>query len=398
MRIFLVMKIKSIEGVEVSDKKVLLRCGFDVPFDKEGNISDDKRIQESLKTIKYLIKKDAKIIIISHNGRPKGKVVKKLGMKKVVDKLKELLPDEKIKFVSDCIGETVEKRVSTLKNGEVLVLENLRFYNDETDNSDDFSKKLASYADIYVNDAFAVSHREQSSITGIPKYLPSYAGFLIEKEVEALNKTTDDVKRPYAVIIGGAKSDKILVIKNLLKKVDKVIIGGILANTFLKASGVDIGASKYDEESIRSASALLRNNPDKIMLPIDAMCANSFEDSEDAKVFDIDSIPNDKMIFDIGPQTMQLYSMYLLGCETIAWGGPIGVFEVPEFAVGTKKIAQVLANSTAQTIICGGDSAAAVKELGFPDDMSHVSTGGGASLEYLQGTKLPGIKVLQAKK
>ncbi|WP_037372090.1 phosphoglycerate kinase [Anaerovorax odorimutans] len=393
---------KTVKDIEVKGKKVIVRCDFNVPLDESGQITDDIRITSALPTINYLLENKAKIILMSHLGRPKGEPNMKYSLKPVAERLSQLL-NMKINFISDenVVSDKVKNAADNLKDGEILLLENVRFRKEETENGAEFSKELAGLADIFVNDAFGTAHRAHSSTAGIAKYIPAVSGFLIEKEVKFLGSAIENPKRPFVAIMGGAKvGDKISVIDNLLKKVDVLIIGGGMAYTFLKSKGYEIGKSILDTENINLAESLLKKADKKgvkILLPIDIKASKEFDNNSETSLFDADKISPDYMGLDIGPKTIDLFSEELLKAKTIIWNGPVGVFEMSNFATGTIKIAEALADSDAVTIIGGGDSAAAVAQFGFSDKMTHISTGGGASLEFLEGKELPGIAVLQDK-
>lgn len=394
------MNKQTIKDVEVSGKKVLVRVDFNVPLDAEGNITDETRIIAALPTIEYLIGKGAKVILCSHLGRPKGQVKPEFSLSPVAKRLGELL-DIKVTFASDVIGKSAKKAVDELNNGEIVLLENLRFHKEETDNDADFAKALASFAELYVNDAFGTAHRAHASTEGVTHYLPAVCGFLIEKELEFLGGALEKPERPFVAILGGAKiADKIPVIDNLFDKVDSLIIGGGMANTFQLAMGNNMGKSLVDESSVEIASQLLDKAKKKgvnMMLPIDVSAATEFASGVEVKVFPVESIPEDYMALDIGPATRMLFAKEVANAKTVIWNGPMGVAEIPEFAIGTQTVAQAMADSEATTIIGGGDSAAAVKKLGFADKMTHISTGGGASLEFLEGKELPGVAALNDK-
>ncbi len=390
---------KTIRDIAVKGKRVIVRCDFNVP-QKEGKITDDNRIVAALPTIRYLLEHEAKVILMSHLGRPKGKPSPEFSLKPVADRLSEYL-QQTVKF-SSCptvVDDEVKKDALELKPGEVMLLENVRFRPEETKNEGSFAKELASLAEIFVQDAFGTAHRAHSSTAGIADYLPAVSGFLIEKEVEFLGNAIENPKRPFVAIMGGAKvGDKIPVIENLLKKVDTLIIGGGMSYTFFKAMGLEIGTSILDEENVQLAARLLKDAEEagvKLLLPVDVVCAERFAEDSNTKLVKREDIPEDMMGLDIGPATVALYKEALDSAKTIVWNGPMGVFEMSYFEKGTKAIAEILAESDAVTIIGGGDSAAAVEQFGLADKMSHISTGGGASLEYLEGKALPGITVIE---
>lgn len=387
-------KFFTLKDLNVEGKRVLVRVDFNVPLDKETNeITDDKRIRETLPTINFLIKKNARIILCSHLGRPDGKIVDSLRMDKVAARLSRLL-GKKVEKLDDCIGNQVKEEIDKMKNSDVIILENLRFYPQEEKNDKYFSKQLSDLADFYVNDAFGTCHRAHASTYGVADYLQSAAGFLVEKELVIMGKAMESADRPFIGILGGAKiSDKINVIKNLLSKVDKLLIGGAMIFTFYKAQGKNIGASKLESDKIDLAKELLKN--DKIVLPLDIVIADKFEADAKSEVVDADSIPDGWIGLDIGPETIKHYDSILKNAKTVIWSGPMGVFEFDKFADGTKEIAKFLSKSKAVTIVGGGDSAAAVEKFGYADKLTHVSTGGGASLEFFEGKKLPGIEALE---
>ena len=397
------MNKKTIEDVEVRGKKVLVRCDFNVPQDSEGNITDDTRIRGALPTIKYLMANGAKVILMSHLGRPKGTgYEKKYSLKPVADRLSKLL-NSNVYFAEDgdVVGENAKKISAGLKDGEVMLLENLRFVKGETKNDKEFAKKLASLGELYVNDAFGTAHRAHASTAGVAEYLPAVAGYLIEKEISVMGKALNNPDRPLIAILGGAKvSDKIGVINNLLEKVDKLIIGGGMAYTFVKAMGMEVGKSLLEADKIDYAKEMIekaKSKGVKLLLPVDTVVAKEFKADAEHSVVDINSIPADAMGLDIGPKTIELFEKELKGAKTVIWNGPMGVFEMPAFAVGTRAIAKALSEIDGTTIIGGGDSASAVKQLGYADKMTHISTGGGASLEFLEGRELPGIAALNDK-
>lgn len=390
---------KTIEDVELLHKRVLVRVDFNVPLDENGNITDDTRIRGALPTIKYLMEKGAKIILVSHLGRPKG-FDEKFSLKPVAKRLSELLGKD-VKMAKDVIGEEVRKEVAELKEGDVLLLENVRFYKEEEKNDREFARKLSELADVYVNDAFGTSHRAHASTAGVAEFLPAVAGFLVKKEIEVMGKAVSNPERPFVLILGGAKvSDKIGVIDNLLEKVDTVLIGGGMSFTFLKALGYNIGKSLLEEDKIEVAKEIMRKAEEKkvkLLLPVDVVVAREFKNETEFKTVDIASIPEDMMGLDIGEKTQELFKEEIIKAKTVIWNGPMGVFEMPNFAVGTKKIAEALSLCKGVTIVGGGDSAAAVEMLGYADKITHISTGGGASLEFFEGKELPGVAVLQDK-
>lgn len=394
------MNKKTIEDIETKGKKVLVRCDFNVPQDSEGQITDDTRIRAALPTIKYLIKNGARVILMSHLGRPKGEgFEQKYSLKPVADRLSTLMHN-KVYFVQDgdVVGGKTVELAATLKDGEVMLLENVRFVKGETKNDKEFARKLASLGEIFVNDAFGTAHRAHSSTAGIADYLPAVAGYLIEKEISIMGKALSNPDRPFTVILGGAKvSDKIGVINSLLEKVDKLIIGGGMAFTFLKAMGYEIGKSILEADKIDYAKEMMEKAKDKgvkLILPVDIAAAREFKADAEKIIVDSKNIPADCQGLDIGPKTIKLFIGEIKDARTVIWNGPLGVFEFPEFAIGTKAIAEALSKVDGTTIIGGGDSAAAVEQLGYADKMTHISTGGGASLEFLEGLELPGIAVL----
>jgi phosphoglycerate kinase len=393
---------KTIENVEVTGKSVLVRCDFNVPMDENKNITDDIRIRGALPTIQYLMEKGAKVILMSHLGRPKGEPNKKYSLEPVAKRLAGLL-NKAVIFAADdmVVGENAKKAAAEMQNGEILLLENVRFRKEEEKNNPEFSKELASLGELFVNDAFGTAHRAHSSTAGIADYLPCVSGYLIEKEIEIMGKALHNPERPFVAILGGAKvSDKIGVIKNLLEKVDALIIGGGMAFTFLKAKGLEVGKSLLETDKIDLAKELMEiaeAKGVKLLLPVDVVVAAEFKADAAHETVGVANIPADKMGLDIGMATVKIFADEIKGAQTVIWNGPMGVFEMPAFAVGTKDVAKALAESKGTTIIGGGDSAAAVEQLGFADQMSHISTGGGASLEFLEGIELPGIAVIQDK-
>lgn len=392
---------KTVRDVDVAGKKVLVRCDFNVPM-KDGEIADDFRIVSALPTIKYLIENRACVILMSHMGKPKGEPKPELSLAPVAKRLEELLGQE-VKF-SSCptvICDHIREVAAELRPSEVMLLENTRYREEETKSEEPFTGELASLGELFVNDAFGTAHRDHSSTAGIARYLPTVSGFLIEKEVKFLGDAVESPERPLVAIMGGAKvGDKIPVIENLMKRVDSIIIGGGMAYTFFKAQGYEIGKSILDEGSIELADELLAKAEAagvRILLPVDVVCAKEFDNDSERAVFDADRIPADMMGMDIGPKTAERYAAAIAEAKTVVWNGPMGVFEMPNFAEGTKAIAQALADSDAATVIGGGDSAAAVEQFGLKDKMTHVSTGGGASMELLEGRVLPGIACIEEK-
>ncbi|OQA89867.1 MAG: Bifunctional PGK [Elusimicrobia bacterium ADurb.Bin231] len=391
----------TIRDVNLKDKKVLVRVDYNVPLDKSQGITDDTRIKESLPTIKYLLQNGCRVILCSHLGRPKGKVVKEFSLSPVSKRLSELL-SVKVGFASDCIGDGVARLASELKSGEILLLENLRFHPEEEKNDATFAKQLASLAEFFVQDAFGTVHRAHASTAGVNKFLPSAAGFLLEKEIKYLSDAIENPKRPFVAILGGAKvSDKIGVIENLINKVDCIIVGGAMAYTFLKAMGMNVGNSRVDEDKIDLAKELLKKSTKiRFLLPIDHIIADKIDNPEKVEESSGIEIKAGFMGVDIGSMTRCIYSCIALKAKTIVLNGPMGVFEIDKFAGGTKAVVTAIAESTAKgavSIIGGGDSVSAVKKAGVADKMSHISTGGGASLEFLEGKELPGIAALKDK-
>lgn len=386
--------ILTMKDFDFENKKVLVRVDFNVPLNDNGDITEDKRIMAVIPTITFLLEKNAKIILMSHLGRPEGQVIEKLKMDKVAEKLSELLDREVIKL-DDCIGQEVKEKINEMKNKDIVLLENLRFYAEEGNNDEEFAKELASLADVYVNNAFANCHRNHASMTTITKFLPSCTGFLVEDEIMILARIMQDPEKPFVAIIGGAKPDKIDVIKNLLKIADKIIIGGVLANTFLKAVGANIGKSKFDPESVDDAKSLLLQSEGKIILPVDVFVADSIEKGENSRIIKIEKITDECIIGDIGPDSIALYKKMLKDAKTVVWSGPLGVFEFEKFEGGTHEIALFLSGLKAKVFVGGGESGAALKKLGLEDDVSYISTGGGAFLQFLSGKELPAIKALQ---
>lgn len=392
-----VTDIKTIRDIDVSGKRVLVRVDFNVPLDKAGEITDDTRIRAALPTIRYLMDKKAKVILASHLGRPDGKVVESMRLTPVARRLMELLGKPVIKAL-DCVGPEVEAAVNRMSPGEVMLLENVRFHAEEEKNDREFARKLARLADVYVNDAFGTAHRAHASTAGVAEFLPAVAGLLMEKEVTTMGRALESPARPFVSIIGGAKiSSKIGVLTNLLAKVDYLLIGGGMANTFLRAQGLQVGKSLIEDQHQDLAQDITTRGGTKVLLPIDVVVADKLEATANYKVVDVASVPADWMIVDIGPRTVESFKDVIARAKTIVWNGPMGVFEIAPFAQGTRAIAEALAQSHAVTIVGGGESVAAVEQMGLADKMTHVSTGGGASLEFLEGRVLPGVAVLQRK-
>ena len=392
---------KTVKDVDVRSRRVLVRVDYNVPLDAQGNVSDDKRITASLPTINYLLEQGARIILCSHLGRPKGEVKKEFSLAPVAKRLKELLPNVNIYFASDCIGEEAQQKAAALKDGEILLLENLRFHKEEEKNDPEFAKKLASLAEIYVSDAFGTVHRAHASTAGVAAYLPAVAGFLIGKELSIMGGALENPERPFVAILGGAKvADKIGVITNLLNKCDTLLIGGGMAYTFFKAMGYEIGDSLLDAESIDLAKQLMETAKEKgvkLLLPVDTVVAKAFAADAEHMTVAANAIPVGWQGLDIGEKTRELFAAEIKNAKTVIWNGPMGVFEFPEFAKGTEAVAKACAECGGTTIIGGGDSASAVKKLGYADKMTHISTGGGASLEFLEGKVLPGVAALNDK-
>ena len=392
--------IRDIPEPELKGKRVLVRVDFNVPVDENRHITDDTRIVESLPTIKYLKERGAKVILVSHLGRPEGKFVEELKMDPVARRLEELL-GEKVYKVDDCIGEEVEKAISQLQEGEVLLLENIRFYPQEEANDEEFARALARLADIYVNDAFGTAHRAHASTAGVAKFLPAYAGVLMEKELEALGEKLNNPVRPFLAILGGAKvSTKIGVIRKLLEKVDALLLGGGMTYTFVKALGYEVGNSIVEDSMIEEASDILRIARERgvrLELPEDFVVAREAKEGVETKIVKWNQIPPDMAGFDIGPETIEKFGRYIQEARTIFWNGPVGVFEVEPFSRGTMAIARKIAESGAISVVGGGDTIAAIKKAGVEDKITHISTGGGASLEFLEGRALPGVEALQDK-
>jgi phosphoglycerate kinase len=390
------MQKKTVRDISVSGWQVLMRVDFNVPI-KNGKVGEDTRIRSALPTIQYLIDQKAMIVLCSHLGRPKGGPDPVFSLAPVAEHLSGLLK-KKVAFASDCVGPAAEGVVAEMKPGDVAILENTRFHPEEEKNDPAFAQRLAMLGKIYVNDAFGSAHRAHASTEGVAHYLPGVAGFLMEKEIEFLNKAANDPDHPYIVILGGAKiSDKIGVITNLLKKCEKLLIGGGMANTFLKAKNLPVGDSLVEDASVETAKAIMADAGGKLLLPEDVVVADKFDAAAQFKTVAVNAVPEGWRILDIGPATVKKYAAALQGAKQVVWNGPMGVFEFPSFAKGTRELAQAVATCGAITVVGGGDSVAAVTEAGLADKISHISTGGGASLEFLEGKILPGIAILQDK-
>lgn len=390
---------KTVEDIEVSGKRVLVRCDFNVPL-KDGVITSDKRIVSSLPTIKYLLDNNAKVILCSHLGRPKGEVMPEFSLAPVAARLSELLGKE-VKMAKDVVGESAQALAASLNDGDVMLLENVRFEKGETKNDAELSKAFASLADVFVNDAFGSAHRAHSSTTGVADYIPAVCGYLIQKEIDFIGGALANPKRPFVAILGGAKvSDKIGVITNLLDKVDTLIVGGGMSYTFMKYLGHSIGTSLCEDDKVELAGEMMQKAKDKgvnFLIPVDNKVGKEYDPNTEAMIVNSDNIPEGWMGLDIGPKTQELFSNAIKGAGTVIWNGPMGVSEWDNFAAGTIAVANAVAESGSVSIIGGGDSAAAVQKLGFADKMSHISTGGGASLEFMEGKELPGIAALNDK-
>ena len=401
------MNKKTVKDIDLKNKRVLMRVDFNVPM-QDGTVTDDKRIRAALPTIKYILEQNASLILMSHLGRPKSALRhgfasqdtasdSEFSLRAASETLSSLL-ELPVQMAPDCVGDEVEKMAKALKPKEVLMLENTRYHPEEEKNDLDFAKKLASLGEVYVNDAFGSAHRAHASTEGIAKFLPAVSGFLMEQELEYLGRAVANPEHPYIAILGGAKvSDKILVVETLLSKCDKLIIGGGMANTFLSAQGLNMQDSLVEKESIETAKSILSKSADKLILPVDAVIADKFDAEANTQTVDVDAIPTGWRMLDVGPKTIELYRQALKDAKLIVWNGPVGVFEMPKFAEGTFALAKMLAESKAITVIGGGDSASAVKKAGFAKQMTHVSTGGGASLEFLEGKELPGVAALLDK-
>ncbi|MFC1903990.1 phosphoglycerate kinase [Chloroflexota bacterium] len=396
------MNKMTVRDIEVSGKRALVRVDFNVPLDeKTGEIIDDSRIRAALSTIKYLIERGAKVVLMSHFGRPKGKVVDELRMADIGERLSQILR-QPVAVAKDCIGSEVEELVTRLENGDVLLLENLRFHPGEESNDAPFAKSLARLGDVFVDDAFGAAHRAHASISGITDYLPAVAGFLMEKEIENLESILENPAHPFAALLGGAKiSDKISILNNIMGKVDLLLVGGGMAATFLKAQSYEVGLSLIEPDMLNTTTSLIKEATKKgtrLLLPVDVMVADKIDNESKANAVTIENIPESERIVDIGPQTINNFSRELQNCRTVFWNGPMGIYEIPRFAKGTQEMARLLANLDAATIIGGGSTADVVNEMELADKMTFVSTGGGASLEFLGGEKLPGVEALRDKK
>ncbi len=390
------MNKKTVRDIDLKNKRVVMRVDFNVPMDK-GVITDDKRIKAALPTIKYVLEQGASLMLMSHLGRPKGGFDPEFSLRAAAQVLAGHL-GRPVAMAPDCVGPEVEKMAAALKPGDVLMLENTRFHSGEEKNDLELARQMAALGDIYVNDAFGSAHRAHSSTEGIARFLPAVSGFLMEQELEYLGRAVSNPEHPYIAILGGAKiSDKILVVETLLSKCDNLIIGGGMANTFLAASGLNMQDSLVEIASLETAKAILSRVASKLVLPIDAVIADKFDAEANSQVVDVDNIPAGWRMLDVGPKTLDLYKKTLAGAKLIVWNGPVGVFEFPKFAEGTFVLAKLLAESGAVTVIGGGDSASAVKKAGLAKQMTHVSTGGGASLEFLEGKELPGVAALNNK-
>lgn len=392
------MNKKSIKDVNIDKRRLLIRVDFNVPVDKNLNITDDNRIKAALPTIEYALEHDSKIILMSHMGRPKGEIKEELRLNPVAKRLGELLKKDVVKL-DDCIGPEVDRAVNNMSEGDVILLENLRFHKEETKNDPDFARKLSTLGEIFVNDAFGTCHRAHASTEGVTHYLESVAGFLVEKEIEYFERINRGPERPFVLILGGAKvADKIPLIENMLQKVDSIIIGGAMAYTFLKVKGANIGSSRYEEDVADIARSVMENAGNvEILLPIDHVVCDSLKDPAKIITTQNENIDEGLMGVDIGPKSIELFTSRIKGAKTVVWNGPMGVFEDERFSIGTKELALALAASSAVSVVGGGDSAAAAKKFGVEKQLSHVSTGGGASLEYLEGKVLPGINALMDK-
>ena len=378
----------SFEDVDVAGKRVLVREDFNVPL-KDGRIADDTRIRAAQPTLESLRRRHARVVVMSHLGRPEGKPDKKLSLKPVAERLR-------CAFAEDCIGEAAQNAVGRLRDGDIVLLENLRFHPEEEANDADFARRLAGLGQLYVDDAFAATHRAHASVVGVAKYLPAYAGHLMLAELEALHKALDSPRRPLVAVVGGAKiSTKAGVLRHLLPKVDALLVGGAMANTFFKARGLEVGASLVEDSALDEARAVEKLAASKLLLPVDAVCARKPEAGQETRVMAVDAVEPGWMVLDIGPDSIKIFTEQLAGAGTVVWNGPVGMSEIPEFSVGTLRVGEAIAASGAYSLVGGGDTAAAVDALGLAGRFSHVSTGGGATLEYMEGKELPGVAVLR---
>ncbi|MDL1910536.1 phosphoglycerate kinase [Chloroflexi bacterium CFX6] len=390
------MNKKTVKDIDLKNKRVLMRVDFNVPM-ADGKVTDDKRIRAALPTIQYVLDQGASLMLMSHLGRPKGGSDPTFSLRAASEVLSTLI-NRPVQMAPDCVGAEVEAMAKALKPGDVLMLENTRFHPEEEKNDLEFAKQLAALGDVYVNDAFGSAHRAHASTEGIARFLPAVSGFLMEQELEYLGRAVGEPEHPYVAILGGAKiSDKILVVETLLSKCDKLIVGGGMANTFLAAKGLDMQDSLVEESSLETAKEIMAKSNDKLILPVDAVIADKFAEDANTQVVDVEAIPGGWRMLDVGPKTLTLYKEALKDAKLIVWNGPVGVFEFPKFAEGTFALAKMLAESGAVTVIGGGDSASAVKKAGVAKQMTHVSTGGGASLEFLEGRELPGVAALMDK-
>ncbi len=391
------MNKKTVEDISVSGKRVLVRVDFNVPLDNAGEITDDSRIRATLPTIEYLVGQAAKVILLSHLGRPKGEVIEELRLAAVARRLSQLMK-RPVAMAADCVGPEVERSIAAMEYGDMLLLENLRFHAGEESGDASFSAALAKLGDVFVNDAFGTSHRAHASISGISNYLPAVAGFRLQKEVRALSKITGDTAHPFASVLGGAKvSDKVAMIEKIMARVDSLLIGGAMASTFLKALAYPVGRSLVEDDMLEKAREIVRGAENKgvhLLLPTDVVIAGEINDQADTDVVSIENIPPDKNIVDMGPGTIDSFGKELNNCKTVFWNGPMGIYEIANFAGGTRALAEVIANLEATTIIGGGSTADIIYEMGLADKMTFISTGGGASLEFLSGETLPGVAAL----
>jgi phosphoglycerate kinase len=384
----------SYRDVDVAGCRVLVREDLNVPL-KDGAISGDNRIRAALPTLRDLSERGARVVVMSHLGRPKGKPRPELSLRPVAERLGQLL-GRPVGFAEDCVGDAAGTAVAGLQDGDVLLLENVRFHPGDEENDPEFARQLAALGDLYVNDAFAASHRAHASVVGVARLLPAYAGELMLRELEALHRALDEPRRPLVAIVGGAKvSSKAGVLRFLLPKVDALIVGGAMANTFLKAAGMEVGASFVEDEALEEARQVAEQGGDRVVLPVDAVCARKMEAGQETRVFPVERVEPGWMILDVGPRTCALYAERLSGAGTVVWNGPVGVFEIPEFSEGTRALGEAIADSGAYSLVGGGDTAAAVEQMGLQGRFSHVSTGGGATLEYMEGRELPGVAVLK---